>query len=86
MIENPRIIQTLKHTSLLIYLKRASLPIKGLDITGRPLLKFPEMMMKREEKRLPLYEAAADFTVSANLSVNQIVHEIEAYIDEVINR
>lgn len=86
MIENPKIIQTLKHTSLLIYLKRDITPVKGLDITGRPLFKFPEMMMKREGKRLPLYEEAADLMVSANQSVDQIIHEIEAFIHEVVNR
>ena len=86
MIENPIIMKAFLQTGLVIYLKKDPVSTKGLDITGRPLLKFPEAMFALHQRRAPLYEELADFCVAAQQPVPNIVSEIEVFIDAYFNR
>ena len=83
MIEQIPLINALKHNGILIYLEKQPVQTKGLDMTGRPLLKFPEAMFKLHEKRAPLYRQHADIIINANQPYEQILMEIEEKFDEI---
>jgi shikimate dehydrogenase len=83
MIEQIPLINALKRNGILIYLEKQPVQTKGLDMTGRPLLKFPEAMFKLHEKRAPLYQKHADIIINANQPYEQILREIEEKFDEI---
>ncbi|MDD3126132.1 MAG: shikimate kinase [Candidatus Izemoplasmatales bacterium] len=85
MIENQEIMHKLKQNGIVIFLDKNPQEIKKLKIVNRPLIHTPDDIIKLAVKRRPLYEKYADIIINPDCSLDDVIAEIEAKLNEYFN-